>query len=44
MVFLLIMSKAQTRLILCKLSEDRRRYERTMDFRNGDPVVVMRGH
>jgi hypothetical protein len=31
---LLIMSKAQMSLILCKLSEEARRYERTMDFRN----------
>ena len=31
----LIMSKAQMGLILCKLSEELRRYERTMDQSNG---------
>jgi hypothetical protein len=34
-VFLLILSKAQTGLILRKVFEGRRRYERTLDFGNG---------
>jgi hypothetical protein len=33
-LFLLIMSKAQMGLMMCKLSGARRRYERTMDESN----------
>jgi hypothetical protein len=38
---LLILSKAYSGLILCKLSEGTGRYERTMDFGNGRKTGTM---